>query len=167
MEEENQLLHRKTVNLTKMMIINIMIRTMLKYTLRLGLWWKTQQTDDDQLNNSFFYESVDWRRERLHVEVEPSRRKSNWSSLYVYYSCRCICVFVLVYLYLYLQTWTPGCGGDAIKKKVERSQLFNVYKHPKVDFWIVRNVNVLSQHQYCESITFSLVFQIPVSDIIL
>ena len=36
-EEENQLLHRKTVNLTKMMIINIMIRTILKYTLRLGL----------------------------------------------------------------------------------------------------------------------------------
>ena len=33
MEEENQLLHRKTVNLTKMMIINIMmIRTMVKYT---------------------------------------------------------------------------------------------------------------------------------------
>ena len=32
MEEENQLLHRKTVNLTKMMIINMMIRTMLKYT---------------------------------------------------------------------------------------------------------------------------------------
>ena len=31
-EKENQLLHRETVNLTKMMIVNIMIRTMLKYT---------------------------------------------------------------------------------------------------------------------------------------